>query len=83
MLKRRKSLLHGKRSSAKGYQLQYSTDPTFIENVKQKSTKKKTLTVKCAKKGTYYVHVRAYRLDSTGGKVYGAWSTPVKVKVKK
>ena len=72
-----------KTTSAKGYQLQYSTDKTFIENVKTKSTKKKSSTVKCDKKGTYYVHVRAYRLDSTGHKVYGLWSTPVTVKVKK
>lgn len=61
-------------SGVKGYQIQYSTNKNFKKSVKKCTLKgkKKTFTVTKGKK--YYVKVRAYKIDSTGVKVYGNWS---------
>ncbi len=69
-------------SGAKGYEILYST------NSKLKSAKKATATSvtktisKLSSKKTYYVKVRAYKLDSKGKKIYGSYSTVKNVKVK-
>ena len=66
---------------AKGYQIQYSQKKNF-KGAKSKLTKKRTATLKVKSGKTWYVRVRAYKLDSTGNKVYGAWSRTKKKKVK-
>lgn len=70
-------------SGAQGYQIRYSLKSSMksAKTVLSKSTSK---TVSGLKKGkTYYVQVRAYKIDSSGSKVYGAWSSKQKVKIKK
>ena len=60
---------------AAGYEVQYSTSKKF--------TKKTSYTVKSLKdKTTYYVRVRAYKLDKNGKKVYSKWTSTTKVKTK-
>ena len=63
-------------AGAAGYEVQYSTSKKF--------TKKTTsYTVKSLKdKTTYYVRVRAYKLDKNGKKVYSKWTSTTKVKTK-
>lgn len=64
-----------------GYEIKYATDSKY-KKAKTKSTAKTTEVLKSLKSGkTYYVKVRAYKKVS-GGKVYGAYSKTVKVKVK-
>ncbi len=69
-------------SNASGYQIQYALNKKFSKKEKKKllTTNKATLK-KLKRKKSYYVRVRAYRLDGTK-KVYGKWSKRVKVKVK-
>ncbi len=68
--------------NASGYQIQYALNKKFTKKAKKKLlTKTKTTLKKLKRKKTYYVRVRAYRLDGTK-KVYGKWSKRVKVKVK-
>lgn len=65
-----------KLSGVKGYKLSYSTNKKFTKKTaKSKISTKRTYTTPKLKKGKrYYVRVRAYKLDSTGKKVYGKWS---------
>lgn len=84
---------HGKRlavkfrsvTGAEGYQLQCSQSKCFIPS-KTKSvelpvdTSKKTVKKLSAGK-KYYVRVRCWQLDSTGNRVYGAWSKLIRKKV--
>lgn len=77
-------LKYKKSSGAKGYEISYSTDKKFKNAVTKKTTSKANYTIKSLKKGkTYYVRVRAYKVDSTGKKVYSGYSKVVKVKIKK
>jgi len=70
-------------SGAKGYQILYSTNKNF-KSAKKTTTTSLSKTVKGLKKGkTYYVKIRAYKLDSMENKIYGAYSTVEKVTVKK
>ena len=70
-------------TGAKGYEIQYSTNKKF-KKAKTKTTKKTTFVIKkLKKKKTYYVRVRAYKLDAAGKKVPGKWSKVKKVKVSK
>lgn len=70
--------------SVKGYEVQYALNKKFTKSCKKKTTKKISLAIKkLKKKKTYYVRVRAYRVDSNGNKKYGKWSTVKKVKIKK
>lgn len=66
-----------------GYQIKYSRYSS-LSNSKTISitTTKKTIS-KLKKNKTYYVEVRAYKLDANGKKVYGDWSAVKKVKLKK
>ena len=67
---------------AKGYQLQYALNKKF-KRKKSIQTKKTKYTIKkLKKKKTYYIRVRAYKMNGKK-KVYGKWSTVKKVKVKK
>ena len=77
-------LKYKKVSGAKGYEISYSTDKKFKKAVTKKNTAKTSYTISKLKKGkTYYVRVRAYKVDSTGKKVYGKYSSMKKVKVSK
>lgn len=72
----------GKAVGAKGYQVTYSTDKGF-KSAKNKNVSKNSITLTGLKKNkTYYVKVRAYT-DINGKRVYGAYSTKVKVQIKK
>lgn len=71
-------------SGAKGYEIRYTTDKKFKKSVKKVTSKKTTKTITKLKKGkTYYIKVRAYKLDSKGKKVYGKYSKVKKVTVTK
>lgn len=70
-------------SDAKGYQIRYSTKSSMksAKSVQTTTTKK---TISGLKAGsTYYLQVRAYKLDSTKKKVYGKWSKSKKVTIGK
>ena len=83
--KSKKILLKYKKiSGAKGYEISYSTDKKFKKAVTKKNTAKTSYTISKLKKGkTYYVRIRAYKMDSTGKKVYGKYTSVKKVKVSK
>lgn len=71
-------------SGVNGYEIRYSTDKKFKKSVKKVTSKKTTKTITKLKKGkTYYIKVRAYKLDSKGKKVYGKYSAVKKVAVTK
>ena len=77
-------LKYKKVSGAKGYEISYSTDKKFKKVVTKKNTAKTSYTISKLKKGKiYYVRIRAYKMDSTGKKVYGKYSSMKKVKVSK
>lgn len=70
-------------SGVKGYEITYATNSKFKKGKKVTSTSKTSVTFKKMKKTTYYVRVRAYKLDSAGKKVYGKYSSVKKIKIKK
>ena len=77
-------LKYKKVSGAKGYEISYSTDKKFKKAATKKNTAKTSYTISKLKKGkTYYVRIRAYKVDSTGKKVYGKYSSVKKVKISK
>ena len=77
-------LKYKKISGIKGYEISYSTDKKFKKAVTRKNTTKTSYTISKLKKGkTYYVRIRAYKVDSTGKKVYGKYTPVKKVKVSK
>ena len=83
--KGKKIVLKSKKvSGAKGYEISYSTDKKLKKAVTKKNTTKTSYTISKLKKGkTYYVRIRAYKVDSTGKKVYGKYSSVKKVKISK
>ena len=64
---------------AKGYQLQYALNKKFKKKKSVQTKKTKYTIKKLKKKKTYYIRVRAYKMNGKK-KVYGKWS---KVKVVK
>lgn len=69
-------------STIKGYEVQYAMDKKFKKSAKKKTVKANCLIVKKAKKSkTYYVRVRAYKLQGNK-KVYGKWTKIKKIKIK-
>ena len=74
-----------KDTTVNGYQIQYSTSSTFKSGNKTKMITKNSTTsaiIGSLTKGkTYYVRIRAYKTVN-GQKVYGAYSTVKKVKIK-
>ena len=69
--------------NAEGYQIQYAKKKN-MKSARIKNTKKLTATINKLSRGkVYYIRVRAYRTDSTGAKVYGPWSSKMKVRVAK
>ncbi len=70
-------------ADAAGYQIGYSTKKNFASGTKKILTKSLNKTIKKLKKGkTYYVRVRAYKIDSAGKRVYGAYNTKKTIKIK-
>ena len=69
---------------AKGYEIAYAESKNFKKNKKvlQITGNGKKIS-RLKKKKTYYVKVRGYTLDSTGGKVYGSYSSMKSLKLKK
>ena len=69
-------------NGVQGYQIQYSTNKKFRKAI-TKTIKGKSAIYKVTKGKTYYVRVRAYKLDSKKNKVYGKWSTVKTIRIKK
>jgi len=69
-------------TGAKGYQLQYAMNKKFKKKKSVQTKKTKYTIKKLKKKKTYYIRVRAYKMNGRK-KVYGKWSTVKKVKIKK
>lgn len=69
-------------SGAKGYLLQYATNKKFKKKTSKLTTKTKFTVKKLKKKKTYWFRVCAYKLNGKK-KVYGKWSSIVKIKIKK
>lgn len=70
-------------SGAKGYQIMYSTNQKF-KSYKTETTTSLSKTIKGLKRGrTYYVKVRAYKLDSANKKVYGRYGGKNKIEISK
>jgi uncharacterized repeat protein (TIGR02543 family) len=78
------SISYDKVSGADGYIIAYSTSKKFTssstEKVKVASNKKTLSQLKTGE--TYYIKVRAYKIDSTGKKIYGTYSKVKKMVVK-
>ena len=66
----------------KGYQLQYALNKKFKKKKSVQTKKTKYTIKKLKKKKTYYIRVRAYKMNGRK-KVYGKWSKVKKVKIKK
>lgn len=79
--KARLKITFGAVTKAKGYEIQYGTKKNY-SNAVTKDVKKRSLTLKLKSRKTYYVRVRAYKLDSEGAKHYGKWSAGAKLKLK-
>lgn len=64
-----------------GYEVLYSKNSNFTSS-KTLTSNSSAITINQLSKGsTYYIKVRAYRLDSTGNKVYGDYSNVSKIKI--
>lgn len=75
---------YAKVKGARGYQIQVSTDKGFKTKVSKYDAAGTALSVRDRYKGrTYYVRVRAYKLDSKKAKVYGKYSPRKKLKIAK
>ena len=81
--KQKAAITVSKVSGAKGYQLLYADNAKF-KNAKTITISKTSTTLKNLQKGkTYYVKARAYKKDSTGEKVFGAYGKSKKIKIRK
>lgn len=72
-------------SGVKGYEIVYATNSKFTTGKKTVTASASSVqkTIKSLKKGkTYYVKIRTYKDNGQGGKLYGAYCTVKKVKVK-
>ncbi len=67
---------------AKGYQVRYATNAK-MKGAKTKITTKRSVTLKKLKRKTYYVQVRAYKVDSARQKIFGKWSKKCKVRIRR
>lgn len=75
---------YAKVRGARGYQIQVSTDKSFKTKVSKYDAAGTALSIRDRYKGrTYYVRVRAYKLDSRKAKVYGSYSPRKKLKIAK
>ncbi len=73
-------------TSVSGYEFEYSDDGvlwiTRTKLIGKNDESATTMYFTNLTKGNYKVRVRAFRFDSTGNKIYGAWSKAVTVPVK-
>ena len=70
-------------TTVKGYEVQYAMDKKFTRSLKKKTVKTTYCTIKKVKRSkTYFVRVRAYKLQGTK-KIYSKWTKVKKIKVKK
>lgn len=70
-------------SGSKGYEIRCALDRKFKKGVKTRLAGMQSVSIRGLKRGrTYYVKVRAYKVDSAGKKVYGKYSAVRRVKVK-
>lgn len=70
-------------NGANGYQIIVATDKNFTKILTKTTTQKNTYLLKnLKKKKTYYIKVRAYKLDTNNQKVYGTYSSVKKKKWK-
>ena len=77
-------VLKSKVSGATGYQIMIAENAKFTSGKKTYTTKTLSKVISSLSKGTtYYVKVRAYKTDSAGNKVYGAYTAVKTVKIKK
>ena len=84
-LKQKKSTVTAswkKTTGVKGYQICYSTSKKWKGKKQKLISKNKAVFKKLKKKKTYYFRVRAYRVEGKK-KVYGAWSSVKKIKIRK
>ncbi len=72
-----------KMTGVKGYEVRYATKADMAKAKKVSTTKTSATISKLTKNKTYYVQVRAYKVDSAKKNVYGSWSKKVSVKVTK
>ena len=70
-------------TGAKGYQIRYATNSKMKSAKNASSTSVNKTLSKLKKNKRYYIQVRAYKKDSKGSKVYGAWSKKKAVAVRK
>ncbi|MBQ3782739.1 MAG: starch-binding protein [Lachnospiraceae bacterium] len=77
-------VLKSKVGGATGYQIMIAKNAKFTSGKKTYTTKTLSKVISSLSKGTtYYVKVRAYKTDSAGNKVYGAYTAAKTVKIKK
>ncbi len=70
-----------KENGVKGFEYVYAKEPCFKRKCRLRTQKNPKTLSKLIKKKTYYIKVRAYKLDSTGKKIYGIYSRVEKVKL--
>lgn len=71
-------------SKAKGYQIDIATSSNFRRNKITYTSTKTSRTIPNLIKGkTYYVRVRAYKIDSANRKIFGKYSAKKKIKIAK
>ncbi|MDE6567805.1 MAG: hypothetical protein K2K70_08760, partial [Lachnospiraceae bacterium] len=78
--KKKVSVSIKKMSGVSGYQVQAASDKKIKKNVKTVSVKGKKAVIKKWKKKKCYVRVRAYKIDASGKRIYGKWSSVKKAK---
>lgn len=70
-----------KENGVAGFEYVYAKDAYFKRKYRLRTKKNPKTLSKLTKKKTYYIKVRAYKLDSTGKKIYGIYSRVRKVKL--
>ncbi len=82
--KRRMSITWRALKGVDGYQVQYSANRKFASGKKipLSARQKKKVIKKLKKNKIYYVRIRAYRIDSSGKKVYGEYSGTKKCRIR-
>lgn len=68
-------------NGVKGFEYVYAKDACFKRKYRLRTQKNPKTLSKLTKKKIYYIKVRAYKLDSTGKKIYGNYSRVKKVKL--
>lgn len=81
---RKLKIIISKVQGAEGYEILYAKDKKFKKSLKKVYVSGNAKNIsQLKKKQIYYVKVRAYKLDSAKKKVYGAYSSIRKIRIKK